>query len=521
MIEMRPSPLLRVAVVQGEPEIVLSGDRSFTVMGGGRVISTGKRRAEFRFTAKAHGATESVYRVFLRDFPSVEKARRFIDDGSLERFDPEVIRIGRAFELQGKEIHDNTAFRVVAGEFGDETEAGKRMDALRKRGFRPWTDREFRLSKRDRIEVKGTFGVPLAVPPPLVLRSDDPKTRFTVRSAPVGRGFHFEHREDLTFPGPLSVNPGPFGTVTLVNDIPLENYLASVNSSEMPPDSPIELLKAQTVAARGTALTTAGRHHVGVPFDLCATDHCQVYRGESVVRESSLESVRSTFGEVLVFGDRVCDPRYSKICGGVTERFENVWPGEAKPYLSSVLDGPELVQNEIPWDLSTDEGAREFVESSPPCYCNAEAHDVPKTLRKLGQDFRWRQEYSRVHLEKILAKKTGCTVGTIRALEPLKRGDSGRILELRVVGSKSSVVLRSELEIRRALSESHLKSSAFVIDLETSADGTIERVVLRGSGWGHGVGMCQVGAASMAHQGKNYKEILAHYYGGAEFRMLY
>jgi peptidoglycan hydrolase-like amidase len=518
---MTNSPILRVAVVQDEPEVVLSCDRPAVIMSEGRVVSSGPRGSEFRIKIKTRGETEPVFRVYLRDFDDSKAARSFIEDFPLNDLKLEEVRIGRSFEVGGKTVHDNTGVRVLAGEFEGEKEARESLERLRSEGFRPWISVEFVPGSRDRLEVKGTFGIPLAVPPPVSVVSEDSEARFSVFHVPVGQGFHWEHREDLTFRGALSVHPGAHRTVTVVNDVPLEDYLASVNSSEMPAEAPPELLKAQTVAARGTVLATAGRHHHGVPFDLCSTDHCQVYLGESVIREASRDAVRETFGEVLEFDGTMCDPRYSKICGGVTERFENVWSGDAVPYMSSVLDGPESLRKELPEDLAAEEGVRAFITSTPACYCNTGAHDVPCYLEKLGEHFRWALEYDPTHLGSIVFKKTNRDIGRLQDLKTIRRGPSGRILEIEAVGSKSSMVLQPELEIRCALSESHLPSSAFVVDLEKSSGGMVKKIHLTGAGWGHGVGMCQVGAAVMAHQGKDYKEILRHYYRGAELQKLY
>jgi len=311
---------------------------------------------------------------------------------------------------------------------------------------------------------------------------------FVVKNVRIGIGFHWDRREDQEFAGSLELLQNSDGTQTAVNVIDVEDYLCSVISSEMSADSPMELLKAHAVISRSWLMRAIGHtDHVG--YDVCADDHCQRYEGLSRMNERAIEAVRATDGQVLMYEDEVCDCRYHKCCGGRTEVFSTCWEDKDVPYLQSV---------ECP-------------------YCG---RVTKSTLRQVlnnydqeTQDFHsWNDELMNDELREILKEKTGVDFGTIMELRPLKRGVSGRIYELEVVGEKGTQVLSKELTIRKALSPTCLYSSWF--DIEPTATGWM----LHGHGWGHGVGLCQIGAAEMAAEGKSYEEILCFYYPNTQLK---
>ena len=249
-----------------------------------------------------------------------------------------------------------------------------------------------------------------------------------------------------------------------------------------------------------------------VLFDVCADDHCQRYQG--ITKETSpnvAEAIRRTRGELLTYGDEICDARFSKCCGGAMEEFQYCWDDTPKPYLKGIGDTPEET---IP-DLTVEENARQWILSSPESFCNTtDKRILSQVLNDYDQEttdfYRWRVSYTQEELSKLVEKKLGAGLGTITDMRPLKRGTSGRICELRITGTKKTIVVGKELEIRRALSESHLYSSAFVVEKQG------DTFTLIGAGWGHGVGLCQIGAAVMGDKGYAYDEILRHYYPGAE-----
>lgn len=373
------------------------------------------------------------------------------------------------------------------------------------------------------------------------------ESRFTVRDVTIGIQFHWERKEDQTFRGNLCFIPDEAG-VTVLNEVGVEDYLKSVISSEMSAESPAELLKAHAVTSRSWLVAMLEREkrqraHSGGPvrgrqtageivrwydredhasFDVCADDHCQRYQGVTrIISEAAAEAVDATRGVFLVSGGEICDARFSKSCGGRTELFESAWEDVSVPYLQSVPDA----EADIP-AAATEEAAHTLILGSPEVSCNTGDASVLKTIlpsydQETADFFRWTVEYTQEELRALLRKKSGIDFGVIRDLVPLTRGPSGRIVRLEIVGSEKTIVVGKELEIRKWFSPSHLYSSAFVPRGEGELGGAPARWVLHGAGWGHGVGLCQIGAAVMAMRGKRADEILRHYFRGAELKTLY
>lgn len=370
----------------------------------------------------------------------------------------------------------------------------------------------------------------------LLLEPVDADATFTLHGVTIGVNFHWERQQDQTFAGALKLMVHD-GEVMAINVVGVETYLTSVISSEMSATASQELLKAHAVISRSWLMAQISREHNAVGeecaaedeyvrwydrddhshFDVCADDHCQRYQG--VTRQSTpavVHAIEATHGEVLTASDgTICDARFSKCCGGAFERYENCWEHAPKDYLQEYRDSKE--EQDLP-DLTIEENAREWILGSPEAFCNtADAKILSEVLNGFDQEtqdfYRWSQEYSQAELKAIIEKKLHLGLGRIRAMVPVKRGTSARLVKLRIEGESRTVVIGKELEIRRALSESHLYSSAFVVETEgQDADGYPERFVLRGAGWGHGVGLCQIGAAVMGERGYGYREILAHYY---------
>jgi len=405
---------------------------------------------------------------------------------------------------------------------------------------------------------------------------------FSLDAVTIGVNFHWERREQQTFQGSLVVLAEAGGLLTAINEIDIEDYLAGVISSEMSATAPVEFLKAHAVMSRSWLLamlerknlenagdgcgrtpssglvvrnSAAGKmdgrdgdrvaargggpkrgnidHEEDIPeeivrwygreeharFDVCADDHCQRYQGVTkIVSPRVREAVDATRGMVLAYGGRICDARYHKACGGRTEDFANVWEERSVPYLTSVPDGPE----DFP-SLATEAVAADWISSSPAAYCNtgdtvALRRILPAFDQETPDFFRWEVAYERRELEELLKEKSGIDFGELLRLNPLSRGPSGRIIRLEIAGTRHTVIVGKELEIRRWLSPSHLYSSAFVVAAERDDRGKIRRFVLRGAGWGHGVGLCQIGAAMMAIRGLSMEAILGHYFPGSVLR---
>ena len=364
-----------------------------------------------------------------------------------------------------------------------------------------------------------------------LIPSDPAACAFALDDVTIGIGFHWERRERQAFRGTFRVIKAKDG-LTVVNDVALEDYVTSVISSEMSAACPLELLKAHAVISRSwlwcpkanPSGATAGSinsnpHEIlrwygreaHPDFDVCADDHCQRYQGiTKAFSPAAAAAVAATAGEFLRYKGSICDARFAKSCGGITERYATAWDEQEIPYLESVFDGPPQSRS-----ITSEASLESWIRSSPPAYCNTDdAELLARVLPGFDQEtrdfYRWRVAYPFEELDELIASRMGADLGPIREMEPLARGPSGRIYRLKITGERDYIIIGKELEIRRALSRTHLYSSAFVVDKEAGG------FVLRGAGWGHGVGLCQIGAAVMANQGRTYTEILQHYYRGAQ-----
>jgi SpoIID/LytB domain protein len=376
-------------------------------------------------------------------------------------------------------------------------------------------------------------------------------SRITVHDVTIGINFHWQRRESQQFQGAIKFIRDKEG-LTVINELPLESYLISVISSEMSAACPQELLRAHAVVSRSWLLAQFERRESGIEgsqsktnfestgerirwydreshdrFDVCADDHCQRYQGISkAYSQETYNAVSDTRGLTLVYGEEICDARYSKSCGGMTEIFSSAWEEKDVPYLPAIYDGAgDITGYQMP--LSREENAEAWIRSSPVAYCDTQSAEIlSRILPDFDQEtrdfYRWNVNYTQEELSEIIRARTGINFGPILALEPVERGQSGRVIKLRIVGQKLSLVIGKELEIRRALSRSHLYSSAFVVRAEPGSQTSIpEKFSLTGAGWGHGVGLCQIGAAVMADLGHAHTHILSHYFRNAELKKLY
>ena len=372
---------------------------------------------------------------------------------------------------------------------------------------------------------------------------------FELYDVTIGVNFHWERKENQSFRGSLRLIVEN-GKLTAVNILPVEEYLLSVISSEMSATASLELLKAHAVISRSWLLSQIEKNkeltasdtkyepstvtdteivrwydredHVN--FDVCADDHCQRYQG--ITRESTQkvrEAIVATFGQVLMYGGKLCDARFSKSCGGVFEQFENCWEPKHYDYLVARRDSASPM--DFP-DLTVEENARRWILEAPEAFCNTTDKQIlSQVLNSYDQEtvdfYRWKVEYTQQELSELIKNRSGIDYGGIVDLVPVARGTSGRLYRLKIVGTKRTMIIGKELEIRRTLSPSHLYSSAFVVEKEGSSDGLPEKFIIKGAGWGHGVGLCQIGAAVMGEKGYDYRQILQHYFINSEITELY
>ncbi len=328
-----------------------------------------------------------------------------------------------------------------------------------------------------------------------------------------GEGFHFSNNETRKYHGQLEFIIDRFGKLTVVNVLSLETYLMGVVGSEMQEKFPIEALKAQAVTARSYSLARISKQHRLSPFDLCDEVHCHVYGG--IDRESPRvkQAVLETSGSILIHENKICDTFYAGVCGGHTENNEYVWNGESRDYLKGKVDADVI--NFSDTFLQEEKNVRLWIKSSPKVFCNTQKGTVPGYLEYTTKYFRWQVRYYQSELSSIIRKKTEKNIGRLLNIIPVSRGVSGRLTEIKIRGTRKTITVKKELAIRNALSKNYLYSSCFVVD----RDG--DDFVIKGAGWGHGVGMCQTGAANMALAGKDFRFILNHYYKNAEIVRIY
>lgn len=399
-----------------------------------------------------------------------------------------------------------------------------------------------------------------------------PEGYFTLKNVEIGKGFHWQRYQDQSFPGELRLIARE-GMVIAINVVGIEDYLQCVIASEMSPTAGFEFLKAHAVISRSWLLAQLDKRdqvregyssvECDTPgelirwqdredhqyYDFCADDHCQRYQGipqgnPAMIRKTR-RVIEATWGQVLWYGGRVCDARFSKCCGGALEEFKYCWEDKEVPYLKyardyeSVLPGGKRAPDGLLLaaggesalahpDLRDEQAACRWIASKPRAFCNTRSRrllgQVLKDYDSETKDFyRWKVEYGAEELRQIILERTGDDYGQILDLIPLERGVSGRICRLKIVGTLKTKIIGKELEIRKTLSRSHLYSSAFVVEKAWGRDqsSSAARFVLHGAGWGHGVGLCQIGAAAMGARGYNYQEILQHYYPGSTLKNIY
>ena len=366
---------------------------------------------------------------------------------------------------------------------------------------------------------------------------------FWLRNVTIGVNFHWERREDQKFEGKLKFIVEN-GALTAINVIGVEDYLTSVISSEMSATASENLLKAHAVISRSWLLAQIEKNkeivaqkkeysacactddelikwydredHVN--FDVCADDHCQRYQGLTRASTKKVrDAIAQTWGEVLAYNGKICDARFSKCCGGAVEEFQHCWEPVKHGYLVKLRDSENPA--DLP-DLTVEENARKWIMDSPDAFCNTTDKDIlSQVLNSYDQEtvnfYRWKVEYDKKELGELILKRSGVDYGEILDLVPVERGTSGRLVRLKIVGTKKTMTIGKELEIRRTLSASHLYSSAFVVEKSGN------KFILHGAGWGHGVGLCQIGAAVMGERGYNYEQILLHYFVGASVEKRY
>ena len=507
------SPVVRIGLSEME-SVTFETPRPFRVYKKGKLLFKGASGVYRVRLGRAIPALLDYYTV-IDEVKHQGEARKIVEELESQGYRMKLERIGNFFDFGDMKI-DNRTFLILLGPYSSKNEARRA-----KRSPIKGVISLIKIPPQGEVELLDNEGKVLLRTGGFfrILPAEDKPQRFTIFDLPTGEGFSWSKKRTLNYTGILEFRVSNEGKLLVINELPLEEYLKGVLPSEMGLDFPMEALKAQAVLARTMSFSLWGKKYklIGEPYDFSDDVYFQVFHGVTLRSNKTDRAVMETRGKVLFFRDEIAETPYHSICGGHTESSELLW-GKDKPYLQGIPDLPHGAF--FNYNLRSERDVREWLLSSPPAYCNP-SNLLPPSAKHAKSSFRWKITYRRTELEKIIRKKTGKNVGTLLSLTPLKRGRSGRILELLVEGTRGSFTIKGELEIRKSLSPNHLKSSLFIVDETRDKRGIPEKFIIIGGGFGHGVGMCQIGAVQRAQRGDTFEEILKAYFPGTELRKIY
>ncbi|MBN1153983.1 SpoIID/LytB domain-containing protein [candidate division KSB1 bacterium] len=509
-------PRIKIGIIQSAPLIQFSCDSDFQFRSihSDEIFFEGIKSVSYCAKVVASKPAIVAYQIRLFIYKDLNLAEEKTIELNRAGYHVHVRQVGVVIQMEDSEI-DNYDYWIVSENI-DTREQAEQILADYSEFEDAFIIEEIKHKATGTIEIEGHI-----IENGFIISPLQQPSFIHVSDVTIGIEFHWQHKRKLSYYGELQIGFNNDAHLVAINIVDLETYLTSVNSSEMTSDCPMALLEAQTIAARSTVLATMGKHHYNTDFHLCSDDHCQCYHGAIKVADSSRHAVENTFGEVMMYGTEVCDARYSKICGGIIERYDNVWDNREVPYLIAGIDS----KNEIEFPADSEEKAKRLIDGNIDVFCNTSIHQLPPKLAELysTQDlFRWTVVYGREKVEELLLKKMNIDVGELKDIVPISRGASGRLIYVDFVGSDKTVRVGKELKIRRVLSDSHLYSSCFYVEkvMDQSKD-KVKEFILKGAGWGHGVGLCQVGATVMASEGYSYPDILTHYFKNIKIVKLY
>ncbi len=505
------SPIIRVGILEHQDQVSIEPVGPFFVITKDprpqkRIKETGV------WTARILSGQSASWTYRIRFYESGDKARAQKRARELEKQNiaTELVTRGEALFVSSDVIADARSYAVYHPRFFES------------RSRAEWALAQLSVPSAqvvERVVKRGRGRIQLCSPSGKTIEADD-VLRFSgplirVKRVEDGAGFHWHHQEDRTYRGEIEVSIDQSGHLSVINVLPLETYLKGVLPREMSSTFPPEALKAQAIASRTFVLYHFGSKHPNSEYDVCDNVHCQAYAGITRESQRTNDAVDDTRGMVLMHRGELCLTPYSAICGGHTETAENIWNSERVPYLTGGFDVPSsLVPRQF--DLTDANHVRTWIRRRPRVFCNVDISETP-IANYARKYFRWTVHLAGDDLRKRIQSRFGRDIGTILSLIPEKRSVSGRITQLRITGTNGSVRVQGELKIRQTLSASTLYSSCFLARPDNNRSG----FVLEGAGWGHGVGMCQIGAAVMAQKEYDVTEILNHYYPGTHIQQLY
>jgi stage II sporulation protein D len=510
-----PQPVVRVGLVEGAKVIKFESLGRFRILEKDGKQYRSDEKGEWTIKLENKIDAEIKYGVILFEAPTLESARNYEAHLNLAG-KTEIRDLGDALKSGEKIIAGREAFIVrLKSEFGSRDAAETFAKSLNV------SDYQIRNMGNSLpfgvVKIESPSGGKVTSKSSLRLTGSP----ITIKNITVGAGFHFARKEDRTYNGEIEIRMDKTGNLAVINVLTLDNYLQGVLPGEMTSSFPVEALKAQAICARTFFLYNFGKNHRDDPFDVCDNVHCQAFVGISKDDMKIRKAVRETQGLVLLHENKLCTTPYSGVCGGHTENAENVWIGDGEPYLQGVYDLDQKGNRLEGFHLAETENMEKWTVSRPTVFCNAEMNGNPKFAKYSNKYFRWSYSATRSDLEDVIKKKTGQDFGTLLDLVPIERGNSGRIISLSIIGTNKTFTIGKELRIRQTLSPTTLYSAAFSIEKLPKDNSIPTDFVLKGAGWGHGVGMCQIGAGVMAKKGYAVTDILAHYYTNIQITKYY
>ena len=509
-------PEVKVGIVTTSASLSFTlSENCYIISHDGKFISRNIDGSMWEAQVMDSSPAEKVYILVFGSMSTLSNAQDLATDLSHEGIETAIIPVGKNLSADGKIIVKNRLYRVCLRKYFKRKEQAVKYQNNLQNGINTFITEKY-LNSKGRILLKNLETDQVFESTKSIYIKGG---SVTLHNIPVGIGYHWENKVSHTYPETISFTINRYGKLVVINHVPVEIYLKGVVPSEMPDGFPLEALKAQAVAARSEALSKIGKLHKNDPYDLCDQVHCQVYSGLSKRKPSTDRAVNETKGMVLWHDNSICDAVYSAVCGGHTEYSDNVWDGDYIEYLQGKYDAPKPLKSY--GDLSKEENAKKWIDSFPRVYCNTVKGWILPSMEYSKKYFRWEKTISQDLLTEVVNKYSGKNIGDIIDIVPLKRGVSGRILLLKIIGTYDELIIRKELNIRKALSPETLWSSCFYVKKGVNERGDLDEFIFKGAGFGHGVGMCQTGAAGLAIRGANYRQILRHYYHDIKIKKLY
>jgi stage II sporulation protein D len=512
------SPIVRIGILENKDEIRFTPRGAFYIV---PLTSSERTRLQeegvWTVTVGQSNPAISVFQISLYETSVKQNADEELIRLRQKGKNVALVTIGETLEFSARTVVDRRVYRIVLqDEFASSEDADSYKSADKTLSNGRIVER-IKQPPSGFILIKSPEGESYKVDSGC--RISGPVV--TLKDVNSGQGFHFEKTQDRSYVGEMEIRLGNDGKLLAINVLPLESYLRSVVQGEMPDTFPLEALKAQAVASRTYCLYRFGRSHLLEPFDFCDEVHCQTFVGYSADSPDLANALAQTRGLVLTYNGDLCLTTYAAVCGGHTESAENVWQSDGIPYLQGVYDVDPAKFKNVDFDLSSEENVSAWIRSEPDVFCNVIRGENQQPIAYAKKYFRWEQRISRADLEQIISKKTGENFGQLVDIIPGRRGVSGRLMEIKIIGTLKSFTLSRELNIRRALSENALYSACFIIEKKGEENRLADEFIFKGAGWGHGTGMCQIGAAKMAYAGYRFDQILSHYYCNTQLQALY